>query len=489
MGPPSHPRRATTALLLLAAGAALSACESDQPAPDSGKGRELTPELFQELMEQGTLRPVDTMEDPYRSIEPDMGATPEDLAASGEPGANDPLSDGQDGEPFFIPPPINPYIEFGSRIKVYEDTGLIMKPFPIRSGQGEGLMKLIQDYGDVVIYDPALEADLGPQGPSTVLLDLRKDFDSELLSPNLREYPDKPIVATNLSDWLIVKASAENLREIEYFIDLFAAGPPQIEIEAKIVEWVTRDTFDWGVRPQLDLDGNPIPMVTFPGHTAVSDLIWNFPSNAGGTGAGAGVTAIQDGTIYSAMFELLATFENVSIISRPKVAVREGVRAQIQAIEKIPFLDVTSVSNQGVSNSKISYQETGIRLFVTPRLIGTNTVSLEIDIEASQQTGDAAPTQLFGGQGDGGVDSVITVPILSTRSAQTLVYLRPGQAVIIGGLITERSVEQEDKIPFLGDIPLLGYLFKSKSTAKQKAQVLFFLRPRVLEGTDLNRKF
>ena len=71
MGFPTSLRRASEVLLLFSAGAALAACESDKPALDSGKGRELTPELFQELMEQGTLRPVDAMEDPYRSIEPE----------------------------------------------------------------------------------------------------------------------------------------------------------------------------------------------------------------------------------------------------------------------------------------------------------------------------------------------------------------------------------------------------------------------------------
>lgn len=475
-----HAQRPAVALLLLACAGALVACESDKSARNPGEGRELTPELFQELMEQGTLRPVDSMEDPYGEIEPGMGETPEELTDA--QGVETPFIDeGQDSAV-----PINPYLEFGARIKVYEDSGLIMKPFPVRSGQGEVLKQLIADYGNFLIYDPTT----GPQGPTTVLLDVRKDFDSELMSANLRSTVPAASTEVKLSDWLIVKASADNLREIEYFIDLFAAGPPQIEIEAKIVEWVTRDTFDWGVQPQIDAAGNVIPMVTFPPNAAVSDLVWNFPSAAGSSGFSGGFSAIQDGTIYSAMFELLATFENVSIISRPKVAVREGSRAQIQAVEKIPFLDVISISDQGVSNTKIAYQEVGIRLFVTPRLIGTNTVSLEIDIEASQQTGSAAPTQIFGGTGEpGSIESVITVPILSTRSANTLVYLKPGQAVIIGGLITERTAEQESKVPFFGDIPLLGYLFKSTSTVNQKAQVLFFLRPRVLEGSDLNRKF
>ena len=69
------------------------------------------------------------------------------------------------------------------------------------------------------------------------------------------------------------------------------------------------------------------------------------------------------------------------------------------------------------------------------------------------------------------------------------IHLKPGQAVILGGLITERSVEDEKKVPLLGDVPVLGHLFKSKYKRKELVSVLFFIRPRVLEGIDLHRDF
>ena len=67
--------------------------------------------------------------------------------------------------------------------------------------------------------------------------------------------------------------------------------------------------------------------------------------------------------------------------------------------------------------------------------------------------------------------------------------LEPGQAVILGGLISERTVERETKVPLLGDIPILGALFRSKLTSKEQTNVLFFIRPRILEGSDLNSPF
>jgi type II secretory pathway component GspD/PulD (secretin) len=78
---------------------------------------------------------------------------------------------------------------------------------------------------------------------------------------------------------------------------------------------------------------------------------------------------------------------------------------------------------------------------------------------------------------------------MATRTAETLVYLKPGQAVILGGMITERTVEEEDGIPILMDIPVVGFLFKSRLEATELATLLFFIRPRVLEGTDLMQDF
>ena len=79
--------------------------------------------------------------------------------------------------------------------------------------------------------------------------------------------------------------------------------------------------------------------------------------------------------------------------------------------------------------------------------------------------------------------------MISTRTAETLVYLKPGQAVILGGLISERSFEEETGIPLLKDLPMLGYLFKSTREGTEKTTLLFFIRPRLIEGTDFTQPF
>lgn len=467
------PQALFSSLLCAALCFSQTACRSNEPEdpmPAADGQEPLSMEEFRRLIQDaGTMSPVDeAMGDPYRDLDPEMGSTPEELAAEKE------AAEAAAEEQPFVPAILNPYQEFGSRIQVHDDTGLITKPYPMRPGMGQKMVDLISEYGDFTVYDP----ETGPQGPETVRLDLRAGFDQEFISNNLRSTGPDAGQGITLSDWLIVTASQASLSDVEFFIDIFAGGPPQIEIEAKIVEWVTNDSLDLGVGPVSE--GTPI--VDFPGSTLVRDLTWNFPNQVGANQFLATVGTVQDGVTYNMVLEALARYENVSIISRPKVAVREGGKASIEAIELIPYLKITSITNTGGFNTSIDYQEVGVRLFVVPRLVGTSTVSLEISVEASLQTATSVTASTAGGD-------QISVPTLASRKAETLVYLKPGQAVILGGLITERNVEDEKKIPLLGDIPLLGYLFKSRFTSTEKAQVLFFIRPRVLGGSDLNRDF
>jgi type II secretory pathway component GspD/PulD (secretin) len=500
-------RAAAWGLGLWCACAAGFACRSFDP-PQPPRPRQLTMEMFRELMQRGTLTPVDTMGDPFAEIEPAMGRTPEELASYEREAAEraaiaaelaveeeeplavpQPEAEGEalaqpegEAEPVAEhattdPPPVNPFQAFGSRIKVHEETGLITKPYSFRVGTGARVVELLRAYGDFVEWTPEKAAELGPQGRATVRMDLLEKFDSEMLSPNLRAPAPSESIALAIADWVIVTTGPELLTEVEYFIDTFFAGPRQVEIEAKIVEWVTRDSFDMGIGAQPG-----VPLLQFPEDGLLESATWDFP-NQGSFGPGeflGMLGTVHDGVTYSAMLELLSTFENVSIISRPKVAVREGGKARIESIEKIPYSEVIVTASGFTTAAK--YLEVGVRLFVTPRLVGSNTVSLEIDIEASQQTGSAATVLTNSGD-------IISNPVLATRSATTQVYLKPGQAVILGGLITERTVDDEKGIPILKDLPILGTLFRSSFNSIEQAQVLFFIRPRVLEGVDLNREF
>jgi type II secretory pathway component GspD/PulD (secretin) len=476
------------AACLLLFGACRSASEdSGEPAPASSASPESEPQMsseqitlddFRDLLQQSSLRPVTVMEDEADFADPMPDSPDESFDAQAkrlEESLHDPASEPPPTDVPVGPPaqPENPYLRFGKRIMVYPELGLITKPYPLRVGLGSRMQKLLMNYGRFPMYDPAS----GPQTPETVRIDLEEKWDQELFSDLRAGVPNDGTVL-NVADWLIVTTGPEMLAEVESFIDIFAAGVPQIEIEAKIVEVTTTDTLDFGVRP---VDATT-PIFGFPDHTFVKSLTYALPNTSGAINSLLTLGGVQDGMAFNAVLQALATYENVSIISRPKIAVREGGRASIANTLKLPYLGVSGISSTGTYAAAVLYEDVGIKLYIVPRVVGTQTVALNIDVEASAQSGSAVVFAVQGGPS-------ITNPIISRRTATTVVYLEPGQAVILGGLITERQVDQENKVPLLGDIPVLGYLFKSTFKRKEQTNVLFFIRPRILQGSDLNREF
>lgn len=452
--------RLLSGLLLLAVS---GGCLSDEQKAEKEERARLTMEMFRELIEEGTMTPVESMEDAFAGITPEMGETPEQRREAGRaPGVELPTAPEEVPEPpenYVERPPVNPFAEFGKRIKVNRENGLITKPFPMPKGLAESTKAFLKSYAGFEVYDvtPGAPKDLDKVG-----IDVVSGMSS---APN--------------QSWLVVTANPALLSDVEYFINTFAASPPQIEIEAKIVEWVTRDSLDLGMQ-----DASAI----FPEHTLIGSLGWSFPNSAGDISGGeflANLGTVQDAVTYAAMFEALDAFENVQIISRPKVATNNGLAATIQSTTRYPYLTITNLANNGVATTKLDFLQFGVKLEATPQLVGTDTVELKIHVEESQQVGSAVTLSIGGGDSAG----QITSPIMSTRQADATVTLKPGQAVILGGLITERITESTRGIPVLKDIPVLGHLFKSSLDETEKTTLLFFIRPRILEGTDLTQEF
>ena len=480
-----NPRaRALLATAVLAA-AALGACRSAASEPEEGgKGGEISRDSLGELIAKGELRPV-TADDPESAGAPPGSVQDTDTQAFDRAARKlqeSRTQAAQVGTPAI--PPVraealqNPYLVFGKRILVNEETGLITKPYPLRVGSGKQFLQLLQTYGNFQLWQPGGAAQTAEQ----VRLELYERLDQELLN-NMRVSPPPADTALPVADWLVAVASPAKLEEVESFINVFAAGVPQIEIEAKIVEVTLSNQLDLGVSP-VD---NATPIFGFPSGTFVKSFTYNLPNTAGAVNSLLTIGSVQDGVRFNAVLMALANYENVSIISKPTIAVREGGRAAIENTVKIPVYAISGLNASGQFAANLTFEEVGIKLYVIPRVVGTQTVALNVDIEASAQSGTSVTfTVPPSGTSPG---FTLSNPTLSKRAAQTVVYLQPGQAVILGGLISERTVDQEQKVPLLGDIPILGHLFKANLKRKEQTNVLFFLRPRILQGTDLNREF
>ena len=375
----------------------------------------------------------------------------------------------------------NPYLRFGERILVHSD-GTLTKPFPLQAGRGRKLLHLMTVASgfplEYRVIDPGGEpqpaqAEPLPAGTARVVLLERFDFEQyQNFQPGLDAAPSNA-VDLNIADWLVVRADEELLAEVQRFVELFAGAVPQVEIEARIVEVTTTDELDYGVRGP---DGSVL--VDFPAGTFVDSLAFGVPNVADANEALLTIGTIADGVVINAVIEAIETWENVTITTRPKIAVREGGVAEVINTREVPFFEFSGLSSTNQNfNANLKFKEVGTKLFVAPRVVGTETLALNLFIEASQQIGTAIA--FFDAEGN-----QFSSPLIAKRQARTVVYLEPGQALVIGGLEAERDVESTRKVPILGDIPLLGLLFRSQLVRKERTNVLFFIRPRLLQGAD-----
>lgn len=271
---------------------------------------------------------------------------------------------------------------------------------------------------------------------------------------------------------VLVTGKPEGVSKFERALDLFYANVPQVEIEVKVVEYQVGDSLSFGITP---LDNATPTINNLRSGRLIQSLTSTFPINTPLTGTGSvldqGLIAlggIHDSLELNAVLQALETQDVADIKSQPRLVVRNGGTATVSTTTAQPFPQAR-ISNQTVTTTNIEFREIGIVMDIRPEIAGTESVLLNIYVSVSSVTGFAA------------TDPVPT-PIVSTREAATSVHLRHNESTVIGGLVTEQRFESETKFPILGDIPILGYLFRSTSEQSQKTVLEFHIRPTILLG-------
>jgi type II secretory pathway component GspD/PulD (secretin) len=297
------------------------------------------------------------------------------------------------------------------------------------------------------------------------LIDPRKESHDSWRGPPLpgSSTPGLVLGAGQVADLFMITAPEDMLRQIDEFLGSVLADVPQIEIETTIVEVAMSDELAIGITESVQRGAPPGEV-----KSAAVKLAQDLVSGAFGT-----FQAIHNDTTINALIELLQSTTNSQILSAPKLAVLNGNRAIIDTGSETPFFTPTFAGN-GVSTITTQFKPTGISVVVTPFILTADMVQLEISVEVSAVTGFVTAAISS--------DASVENPLISRRNAHTVVNVPSGKTVMIGGLVTTDDIESVDKVPLLGDIPLLGYLFKRRTTTLRKAQVLFFVKPRIVEG-------
>ena len=161
----------------------------------------------------------------------------------------------------------------------------------------------------------------------------------------------------------------------------------------------------------------------------------------------------------------LVTEGRAHILSAPRIATLDGNKASILLGDRVPIFTVTTQG--GVTTTTVTFVEVGVKMDVTPRVNTEGLITLAISPEVSSV---AAIVTGPGGQ---------QAPRLATRSANTVLSVKDGQTIVLGGLISREDRESVVKIPLLGDIPIIGELFRFRNTDRRESEVIFLITPQI----------
>ncbi len=288
---------------------------------------------------------------------------------------------------------------------------------------------------------------------------------------------------------LVVTDIPTNLYKVAQVVQRLDRKTPQVSIEAKIIEttlsnadklginWTIKVTATGAKRPTTapfetlgapSLNGQDISkFLPLPAPTTTdfpSSTIPSFPYSA--------KTDFTFGTLdfsqFQAVLEVLKSRSNTKIISNPTISTLDNQEAKILVGEifNIPTY-VTDTSTGRLTISGYTSRDLGIKLTVTPHVNPQGDIVVQLHPEVSSFLN----WDNFGN---------VTAPRFSTREATTKVMIKNGQTVVIGGLIKENTVDTRYKVPLLGDIPILGYLFSKKEKTIDKTDLLFFVTTKII---------
>jgi general secretion pathway protein D len=294
---------------------------------------------------------------------------------------------------------------------------------------------------------------------------------------------------------IIVIADAETSEQISNVIANLDEPKPQVLIKVVFMEVDLNNSLDLGVEGGWGQQNGSIQQTagSVLGLSGLNSVTTNFNALGGLMNQGAltpssslplssgGLYQIA-GSDFQATLKAVAASGKAQILSRPSILARDGQLAQIVVGQQIYLPNGVNVASGGVGSDVTtisgSYQNVGIILNVTPYIGENGLVQMILQPETTSVDTSSPGQEIASG---GLLGSPIFAPNLDVRIADTVVVTPDAQPVVIGGLIGNTKTSSNTKVPFLGDIPLLGNLFKYSSKSDDKTELLIFLTPHIVE--------
>ncbi|KZM45777.1 MAG: type II secretion system secretin GspD [Marinomonas sp.] len=280
-----------------------------------------------------------------------------------------------------------------------------------------------------------------------------------------------PVLTTNIQadtdlNALLINAEPGVMTEIYSVLQRIDVPRAQVLIEAVIVEITVTDTEELGVQWLIGgNDGlNSGTNFTTAG-TSVSSIVTSVGSN-GTNSLATGGTAILGDTNLGAIIQALQSKSNSNLLSTPKILTLDNQEARILVGETRPFQTGEYSESSSSTFVTTSREDVGLTLKVTPHINSGNEVKMEV-FQTVESASDEASS----------LGTITTV-----REVETVVIAGDRQTIVLGGLIQDNITESKQKVPFLGDIPFVGALFRSSSFTIDKKNLLVFIRPTIIRG-------
>lgn len=295
--------------------------------------------------------------------------------------------------------------------------------------------------------------------------------------------PDIPIniQADEAANALIITAPPDQYRSLEAIIRKLDIRRAQVLVEAIIAEVSYDKAKKLGVQWIVDgtPDGSgPVGVINL-GSQSITSIASSIASG-GAVNLGAGTTIgggkfNSNNVNFAALIQALESDTSSNILSTPSLMTLDNQEAEIVIGQNVPFITGSYSSTGGANNSVNPFQtvqreDVGLTLRVKPQINEGNAVKLEIEQEVSSIDESASASDI----------------ITKKRTIKTVVMVEDGNTIVLGGLIDEKLRQTEEKVPILGDVPLLGALFRATGTTKTKQNLMVFLRPVILRDAATN---
>lgn len=272
------------------------------------------------------------------------------------------------------------------------------------------------------------------------------------------------MVVDERTNALIFFTTGHEYKQLLPLIKRLDVLPKQIVLEVMIAEVTLTDEFKQGVE------------------FAFKNGKYGLSTKGAFMGEGfGGLSYLLQGANGEVALNLLQTNSLVNVLSKPSLVVRDGVNASINVGTDIPIVGETKSDpiNGDNQTTSIEYRKTGVELSVTPTVNAQGVILMEIRQKISNQV-------------EAGSTAAIS-PSVFERSISTEVIAESGQTIVLGGLISNNRSQKESKVPWLGDLPLVGTLFRAQTESGDKTELVIFVTPKVIESSsewhDISDKF